>query len=418
MDNWSQVVTRRSPGGILYGVDHYSGTYSYVSPLTIRGRQITSDENHHLGSSVFNAEENRGDVGGYFNSERYGISVLNSRNRHIWGVTTVGDPRYEDHYHGPYVATDPQTITTVPSLTSRSDEDLKSTGDDAVRRCKPTNNVANVFTDISETYHEGLPKLYGVNFWKERTRVARGAGSEYLNQEFGWKPLVSDVRDVAYAAANSHSILSRYESNSGKLVRRRFEFPIDYSETDTLLSPSHDGIIYAATLAGLQDQSKPRPAQRKRSTVYRRTWFSGAFTYHLPIGYKSRNGMISAAAKAGPLLGIEITPETLWNAAPWTWALNWFSNAGDVVSYLSDWAVDGLVMRRGYIMEHCVSKDIYYLDQKSRFLPDYPEASAVVCFHERKKRIKATPFGFHISWESFSPRQLAIAAALGITRVF
>jgi len=129
--------------------------------------------------------------------------------------------------------------------------------------------------------------------------------------------------------------------------------------------------------------------------------------------------MARAAAKAGPLLGIELTPEVIWNASPWTWAVDWFSNAGDVVSNVSDWSTDGLVLRHGYIMEHIVTTVQYALDRPTRIKPlGSIFASPVTAYLETKRREKATPFGFEIGWNGLSPRQLAIAAALGITRVF
>jgi hypothetical protein len=172
-------------------------------------------------------------------------------------------------------------------------------------------------------------------------------------------------------------------------------------------------------MTNLLDTSKPQPVLYKTTRSFRHTWFSGAFTYHLPIGYKSRVGLVSAAAKAGPLLGIELTPETVWNASPWTWAVDWFSNAGDVISNLSDWAVDGLVLKWGYIMEHTLQSVTYTLVGGCRYKPyGLTFASPVTAWKETKRREKATPFGFEISWLGMSPRQLAISAALGITRVF
>jgi hypothetical protein len=254
--------------------------------------------------------------------------------------------------------------------------------------------------------------------WKERTHLAKKAGDEYLNHQFGWLPLVSDVKDVAYAAANSHKILSSYEANAGKVVRRGYEFPVERSKSMTLIQSS-DGIPFLPEIPSvIIDSSKPQPKLYKTTETFRRVWFSGAFTYHLPIGYKSRNGMVRAAAKAGPLLGLELTPDVMWNLAPWTWAIDWFSNAGDVVSNLSDWATDGLVMKYGYIMEHCSTKVTYALDRNSRYKARGSYPAIVTVLVETKRRQRATPFGFGLTWNGLSPRQLAIAAALGITRVF
>jgi hypothetical protein len=104
---------------------------------------------------------------------------------------------------------------------------------------------------------------------------------------------------------------------------------------------------------------------------------------------------------------------------PWSWAIDWFSNAGDVVSNLSDWATDGLVMKYGYIMEHSRHERTYYLDGPSQYnFLDRQIPATVTTWSETKLRRAASPFGFGVSWEGMTPRQLAITAALGITRVF
>jgi len=328
-----------------------------------------------------------------------------------------GGTWYRDLYDGPIVAIHPGSVP-IPSASLGN---LTTAGATAIARCKPTNNVANLGTSVTEIFRDGLPKLLGHTTWKERTHRARAAGGEYLNYEFGWLPLVSDIRGAAYSVANAHRLMSQYEAHAGHEVRRRYEFPV----TDTKSISMVQQIKEAEMCGGLNpakllvDTDRARGTLYKITRTYKRTWFSGAFTYHLPYGYSSRNWLSETANKAGYLLGIELTPDTVWNVLPWSWAADWFSNLGDVISNLSDWATDGLVMRYGYVMEHCFTTDTYYLDRVTRYKPyGKVQASTVTACFESKRRMKASPFGFGVSWNSFTPRQLAIAAALGIIRVF
>jgi hypothetical protein len=410
-----RYVYKSQKGNDLDHIDQTSPSKLSASALT-RGRQVTVDENHTTAALTLQGKA-AGDIGGPFYSRVSRISADSAEVQHIRANSrTFANPFwYDDHCISPVFAVDPSTL----SFPVVSDQSLIGKGTTAIARCKPTNNVANLAVDFFEVIHDGLPSLLGANLWKEKTHVARGAGGEYLNSEFGWKPLTSDIRDACYAAANSHRLLSSYEKNSGKIVRRKYAFPVERTESSNFVQFS-DGCILGLSYSGCgADVSKPIPSLFRTIRTYRRVWFSGAFTYHLPIGYKSRNKLVSAAAKAGPLLGIELTPEVVWNATPWSWALNWFSNAGDVVSNLSDWATDGLVMHHGYIMEHTVSSVTWTLAGTVRF-PPYGSINAapVVAYVETKRREKATPFGFETSWNGMSVRQLAIAAALGITRVF
>jgi hypothetical protein len=78
-------------------------------------------------------------------------------------------------------------------------------------------------------------------------------------------------------------------------------------------------------------------------------------------------------------------------------------------------AVDGLVIQYGYVMEHKVTTRSYYNDGAHSYKGDYV-VSPVHLFYETKRRVRASPFGFGLDWSGFTPRQLAITAALGLTR--
>jgi hypothetical protein len=125
--------------------------------------------------------------------------------------------------------------------------------------------------------------------------------------------------------------------------------------------------------------------------------------------------MIRDALRAKKLLGIIPTPSTLWNLAPWSWATDWFLNTGDVISNLTDWATDGLVMRYGYMMEHTIVRDTYTLTKPGLSSPGV-RVQPLTLVTETKMRRKANPFGFGLTWSGLSPRQTAIAVALGLTR--
>jgi hypothetical protein len=164
----------------------------------------------------------------------------------------------------------------------------------------------------------------------------------------------------------------------------------------------------------LFDPSVLRGVCMRTRTEFRRQWFSGAFTYYLPSGYDSRIGMERGALLAQKVFGLELTPEVLWNIAPWSWAVDWVSNVGDVISNLSDWLTDGLVLQYGYIMEQSFVQDTYSWEGPTGFKSAAVRPATVVLTTEVKKRRQASPFGFGTSWSSFTPRQFAIAAALGL----
>jgi hypothetical protein len=148
----------------------------------------------------------------------------------------------------------------------------------------------------------------------------------------------------------------------------------------------------------------------------RNRWFSGAFTYYLPSDYSTRGAMARQLAMAKKTIGLSLTPDVVWNLAPWSWAADWFFNVGDVLSNVTDWATDGLVMKYGYMMEHTRSVNTYYYSGFTGLKSGHAVPTPLSLVVETKQRRKANPFGFGLTWGGLSPRQLSILAALGITK--
>jgi hypothetical protein len=148
------------------------------------------------------------------------------------------------------------------------------------------------------------------------------------------------------------------------------------------------------------------------------TWFSGAFRYHIPVPDTTLEKFNHWLDMADHLLGVKVTPETLWNLAPWSWAIDWFTNTGDILSNIASLGSDGLVMQYGYVMNHArVEQDFNVsFSQQVSF---YNWRSLPVRRHiirEYKQRRKATPFGFGVDMSSLSGKQIAILAALGLSK--
>jgi hypothetical protein len=406
------VTTQTGSGPIVVEKNTTSTISLAATPLSPLGSQVTVSEMHF----EWKGRAKRtfaNDVGGPFFSQKSRVVLDNPDNIRVSGTEVVGSLVRKAVYNGPGFAIAPNAVP-IPSVTL---SDLRPWGTTAIARCKPTNSVADLSNFLAELYSEGLPKLFGSTLWKENVHLARNSGEEYLNTEFGWKPMISDVRDISHAVTHARDVLEAYERGSGHVVRRRYAFPVEQtvSESSEGIRDSYECLNGGASSA-IRDPLKTGTETRRVHRTWKQIWFSGAFTYHLPSGYRSRNALISAGIKAKTLLGLDLTPEVVWNAAPWSWAIDWFSNAGDVISNISDWATDGLVLKYGYVMEHSFVTDWYYQVKPTNFRQSGVYVSPVTAYVETKRREVATPFGFEATWSGMSPRQVAIATALGLTR--
>lgn len=429
-----RVKRRRLPyGNVEYQQSSYS-TDAYgverINPWTgskwsVSGKQMTASEGHPwTRSSGYEGD----DVGGPFETSKWYLARdkwgekpidMSTIPKYYLDTALTGSQTTGYLYRGHLNPTPCLNDTEWPEPAPSTDSELMAWGTKAISIVKPTNSIADLSVSLAELYREGIPNAPGMGLlWKDRAYKARDAGSDYLGIQFGWLPLISEVQNVSKAISNADEIWDQYARDSGRLVRRRFEFPPVFSNPVQVSSstgkypfPGASTYFYPPGFSG----------GRLTRTRYKRQrrWFSGAFTYYLPNPEDSSavGRMKTAAAKARKLYGLTLDPEVLWNLTPWSWAADWFANTGDVISNLSDFATDGLVLRYGYMMEETIVSDEYTLsDLRWASSPPGPASTTLYLVVKTKKRVAATPYGFGLTWDNFTPRQLSIMAALGISR--
>jgi hypothetical protein len=282
-----------------------------------------------------------------------------------------------------------------------SDLTLYSQGTTAIARCLPTNPSFNAAQAIGEL-REGLPKLVLSGLFKQKVKRAVNAGDEYLNVEFGWKPLMSDFRKALHAIKNSDQIIASYKRGSDKKIKRRYDYPS--TNTTTSASGAGEGIFLSG---GYQSWGRADILNSVKSE----TWFEGCFRYHVPVPDTTMGAIREHAALANKVLGLRLTPELVWNLTPWSWMADWFGNTGDVLRNISALGHDGLVMQYGYIM----SKSDNYRT-RTMYDGNLGQASQSTEYYRRLKRLPATPFGFGVDLNALSAKQIAIVAALGLSK--
>jgi hypothetical protein len=305
-----------------------------------------------------------------------------------------------------------------------SEMDFLSLGASAIAETLPTNPISDLPTGIGELLTEGLPSTIGSRIRNGGGISASNIGDEYLNGIFGWLPFYRDMENFAYAASNANALLAQYALNSGKPIRRRRELGTetidDVVEHDNnagyarYLQPFALSVIGSYTTPAYGGWSGVR---EDRTTVSTRRWFSAAYTYFLPeLGIHPLSQLQRDIAEAKYLYG-GISASTVWNLLPYSWAVDWFTNAGDLIRNLDAFLDDGLVIQWGYIMEkHSVTQRRTVRGASidgGGSLPSTITSDYTVTLQRRRK---ATPFGFGVDMGSLTPRQLSILGALGASR--
>jgi hypothetical protein len=310
----------------------------------------------------------------------------------------------------------PSDISYLNAPTHTPDLDLAALGTTAIANCLPTNPISGLAQFIGEA-HE-LPKMFDFNEWKHQLNHFRKVphrifASKFLEYEFGWLPLISDIRSFYKASNNLNKIALQYERDSGRNIRRSRKISSSSSSAITTLSTSFGGV---PALTSHAYRSVGR--QYKTVTTSLEQWFSGCFTYYLPPIKKP--GIIGDYAHyeaiTNKLFGQRVTAETVWNLTPWSWAADWTSNAGDVIHNWQAFQRDGLIMRYGYVMEKKTVLTTYSMS--GVVLKDGTPVNDVMHYqHQSKYRLPATPYGFGLNPASFTDRQNAIIAALAVQNI-
>lgn len=299
------------------------------------------------------------------------------------------------------------TVNTSQSFfgySNPSDSELIQNGAKGIAATAPTNPSFSLATALGELRKDGIPPLVSnPQEFRRRSAVARNAGSNYLNVEFGWKPLIRDVREFAQAVKDSEQILRAYKEGSGTKIRVAHGGP---GEEETVVV--RGGCSCRPTEANL---TATGTLTFTRST---RQWFAGAFRYHVPTGPDTSDKFQNWASMSNHLLGWKVTPDTLWNIAPWSWAVDWFSSTGAVMQNISNLGTDGLVLQYGYSMGHSTRENrtsVVYTPSGHR-----PLYVGRVSGRTFKRRLPATPYGFGVNLKSLTAKQVAIIAALGLSK--
>lgn len=403
-------ATTRSDDGSFFleaaiKVPDFQETYSFRSG----SRGPSDEETLQQDSNIYV----RGPVGSSFDT---GHEFYTRRSRY----TGTSQPQFTYRtssgltYDGPLIISEPGELSgKMPLMPPLTLSEKNVYGARAINSTIPTRPDAGLAQLLGELKRDGLPAIPGLQIFSPNANL-RSLGSEYLNVEFGLKPLFNDLRSLFETVKNSSRTVEQMRRDSGRVVRRRFSFPVENAVIERKLNiPSH---LY--TLEGIPSALFHRKSSRivtVTDTTSRRIWFSGAFSYYLDMGDDLISRFTRYEQLANKLLGTRLTPGVLYDLAPWSWLIDWFADVGIVLNNASMLQSDGLVIRHGYLMCHTMTR------RTMRTEPQFvgmgsPFTVSNSFLGERKERFRSTPYGFGLTEESFTTRQWAILAALGMTR--
>lgn len=352
----------------------------------------------------------------FSNSYDRGHTFSKVENWGKWGIPrfVYNNSSNGNRHDGPLIASPTFMSTSVYPSTPSPFSDLNYYGSKAIGGTIPSNPLTNLGVTLGEIYSDGLPHLPGfLGLAAKGFGALKHLGEEYLNYQFGWKPTVADTVSAMSAVDRANNAIKQFMKDNGKTIRRSFSFPEEKSSTiypDRRAIPYDPGQAFSGDFISFGTTTETVLTRRN-------IWFKGAYSYYIPIGKDQMDTMERYAALAQKVSGLEITPEVLWQLAPWSWFGGWLSDLGSLVHNIQAFSEDGLVLRYGYLMVttesiHTVTTRGMVLRNGNISVPPWTDTYRTI----RKERFKATPYGFGLNPNSFTGSQWSILGALGISR--
>lgn len=233
----------------------------------------------------------------------------------------------------------------------------------------------------------------------------------WLALQFGWKPLLSDIRKLVQTQMNAQKRLNQLLRDNGRPVRRRIMLQDD-SDFNSESSGNNTNGMFPTFPTGYVSTAKWKQIQRAGN----RWWASAQFRYWLPDG--PRDIAWSRMMKAR-IFGINPSPSVVYNAVPWSWLADYFTNLGDVISNLDAGVADRLAADRFYVMRERwkTTTCTMWATFRRRDGTPVPISGTASSYGAHKSRGKGDPFGFNTNQNQLTGMQLSILGALGMSRL-
>lgn len=263
-------------------------------------------------------------------------------------------------------------------------------------------------------------------YWERPDMGPRHVADQFLNEEFGWAPFISDIRNLISAYENTANYMSNMVKYNRTWMKRRRVleesdelspaqrfYAADVIPNDGALDWQNFKMCAPMTLDGVNCNGFTDFVKRVRKTV----WGVGTFMYYRPefdpIDPDFDSG-IMVLRRMLTQYGLRINPSVLYKITPWSWLADWFTGFGKHIDRLNDFVEDGIVSKNLFVCgseERTITKTCYL---------NYYQNPVTIQFQRRlllkQRRVADSPYGFNVPWNNMSPRQWAILGAIGITR--
>ncbi len=319
-------------------------------------------------------------------------------------------------------------FTTRSGSLSVSNTDRQGMANRYFAATAPDRNVGTLGVTLIELLRGDIPSLL-----KNYRTLAQGFmnrknyfGSEFLNIQFGWTPLIQEYFNLIKVGLNLERVIY-YESFRRK---RQWEGPSVSSSGSSVISLNALGSPYPSAYRFSETGDVMGPNAGAGVLYEQQTSMVESEDYHWSSRY---TGLAKASRRAESFsdqamdvfkrLGAIDDPTLLWDLTPYSWLVDWFTTMGDSLSNANVYSpLSGKYnVDFAYLTTQRVHSEQGHLLRRSGVLSPYYLSHAVtqptsVGLSTTRWRDRATPFGFGTQMASLNAGQFAILVALGLAQ--
>lgn len=314
---------------------------------------------------------------------------------------------------------------------------LRATGTSHISEMNPYRPKASILSTLLELARGDIPgiltslrrhmiTIQGIRASGVK-EAGKALGSEFLNNQFGWTPIIKDVDRAIRLLLELDSLVFKSDSTRRKVSRVISQQGFQTEGFGNLWGGSgfRDSITtYPGTLFVTSHEGSLGTAasgQFVGDYSFSET-FSVNTSARFSVGVRpttTNNGYLDRAIE---LLGLELTPQVIWELTPWSWLIDWFLNIGTQIQNLSTLGLSNTILNYAYStgrVERFHSSSGRPVIEPSNFQSHLTGASGDFLWtwkEDHKVRIAASPFGFGVDLNALTGGQWSILAALGLAR--
>jgi len=283
-------------------------------------------------------------------------------------------------------------------------------------------DLPGMLKQSSKGFHDIWKSMGGNTSLKHGLMSPKSVADHFINHQFGWKPFLDDLDKFQDTLQNAAQYMDRVSKMNGNWIKkRRAEETIvtDLPYTSSLepgIRPWEDEVFNPMCKPATQNGMLVYGQYEQRVLSFIDLWAEGSFKYYRPEfdrSLRTFDSNWSQMMRLKSLFGLHINPSVIWKATPWTWLIDWFSDVGQNIDTITDMVGDSMVNSYLYLMQHKKyslrhTANTYFWDQQLTLSWDQN-------FETKQRERYNHHFGLNLH-VPYSARQLAILAALGISR--